>query len=66
MRLRIFKQGLFQYLNDLMRVIDMIVEKHTDEEILATVAEVITYFTSNTAVAQHIQTARLKVTTSFG
>ena len=44
-----------------MRALDMVVEKHTDEEILGTVAEVITYFTQNTSVAQHTETARLKV-----
>lgn len=46
---------------ELMRALDMIVEKHTDEEVLCTVAEIITYFTSNTSVAQHTETARLKV-----
>lgn len=44
-----------------MRVLDMVVEKHTDDDILITVAEVITYFTQNTSVAQHTETARLKL-----
>uniref|UniRef100_A0A1I7XVF4 STAG domain-containing protein n=1 Tax=Heterorhabditis bacteriophora TaxID=37862 RepID=A0A1I7XVF4_HETBA len=52
---------LENHLTDLMRVLDMVVEKHTDEEMLNTVAEVITYFSTNTAVAQHTETYRLKL-----
>lgn len=52
---------MFQHLTELMRVIDMIVEKHADEEMMNTVAEMITYFSTNTAVAQHTETYRLKV-----
>ncbi|CAI4227044.1 unnamed protein product [Auanema sp. JU1783] len=48
-------------LNELMGVIDIIVEKHADEEMLLTVAEVLTYFTTNTAVAQYTETYRLKL-----
>ncbi|EPB73756.1 STAG domain protein [Ancylostoma ceylanicum] len=52
---------LENHLTELMRVIDMIVEKHADEEMMNTVAEMITYFSTNTAVAQHTETYRLKL-----
>lgn len=49
-----------------MRVIDMVVEKHADEEMMNTVAEMITYFSTNTSVAQQTETYRLKVSTLSG
>ncbi|KHJ85032.1 hypothetical protein OESDEN_15247 [Oesophagostomum dentatum] len=52
---------LENHLTELMRVVDMIVEKHADEEMMNTVAEMITYFSTNTAVAQHTETYRLKL-----
>ncbi|KAK6047599.1 STAG domain protein [Cooperia oncophora] len=51
---------LENHLAELMRVIDMVVEKHADEEMMNTVAEMITYFSTNTSVAQHTETYRLK------
>ncbi|VDM63612.1 unnamed protein product [Angiostrongylus costaricensis] len=52
---------LENHLAELMRVIDMVVEKHADEEMMNTVAEMITYFSTNTSVAQHTETYRLKL-----
>ncbi|KAK6027041.1 hypothetical protein OSTOST_06975, partial [Ostertagia ostertagi] len=52
---------LENHLNELMRVIDMVVEKHADEEMMNTVAEMITYFSTNTSVAQNTETYRLKL-----
>ncbi|WKX99224.1 hypothetical protein Q1695_014252 [Nippostrongylus brasiliensis] len=52
---------LENHLTELMRVIDMVVEKHADEEMMNTVAEMITYFSTNTSVAQHTETYRLKL-----
>ncbi|KJH51333.1 STAG domain protein [Dictyocaulus viviparus] len=52
---------LENHLAELMRVIDMVVEKHADEEMLNTVAEMITYFSTNTSVAQHTETYKLKL-----
>uniref|UniRef100_A0A0N4WR31 SCD domain-containing protein n=1 Tax=Haemonchus placei TaxID=6290 RepID=A0A0N4WR31_HAEPC len=61
-QLDIYMAGrLENHLNELMRVIDMVVEKHADEEMMNTVAEMITYFSTNTSVAQHTETYRLKL-----
>ncbi|VDN54670.1 unnamed protein product [Dracunculus medinensis] len=52
---------LEKHLDDLMSVMESIVEKHADDEILQSVARVMSYFTMNVAVAQHTETHRLKM-----
>ncbi|MFH4976876.1 hypothetical protein AB6A40_003585 [Gnathostoma spinigerum] len=50
-----------KHLDELMSVMESIVEKHADDEVLQSIANVVTYFTTNVAVAQHTETHRLKM-----
>ncbi|OZC07917.1 hypothetical protein X798_05024 [Onchocerca flexuosa] len=52
---------LEKHLDELMSILESIVEKHADDEILQCVAEVMSYFTTNVAVAQHTETHHLKM-----
>lgn len=44
-----------------MLVLDRIIEQHSDDEILKNVSKIIQYFTTNFAVAQYTETARLRL-----
>ncbi|KAH7709190.1 Cohesin subunit SA-1 [Aphelenchoides avenae] len=52
---------LTKHLDDLMNALERIVEQHTDDEVLRNVARVIMHFSTNVAVAQHTEPARLKL-----
>ncbi|VDM19469.1 unnamed protein product [Wuchereria bancrofti] len=52
---------LEKHLDELMSILESIVEKHADDEILQCVAEIMSYFTTNVAVAQHTETHHLKM-----
>uniref|UniRef100_A0A0N5AWQ1 SCD domain-containing protein n=1 Tax=Syphacia muris TaxID=451379 RepID=A0A0N5AWQ1_9BILA len=61
-QLDIYQAGrLEKYLDELMDVLESVVEKHADDEVLQNVAEVLAYFSTNSAVSQHIETHRLKI-----
>lgn len=44
-----------------MQTLDRIIEQHSDDDILRNVSKIIQYFTTNFAVAQHTETARLRL-----
>ncbi|VDD92871.1 unnamed protein product [Enterobius vermicularis] len=65
-QLDIYQAGrLEKCLDDLMNVFESVIEKHADDEVLQNVAEVMAYFATNSAVAQHTDTHRLKMLDSL-
>jgi hypothetical protein len=50
-----------QHLDELMRALETVVEKHADDDVLSAVAGVVQYLTSNVGVAAHTDTHRLKM-----